>query len=191
MDSTIAHHRHHRQRTRAREPLLSQEPLNLDATTRSPRLIRAPRLQHNHPSIVEPHRLHGCHSVRGEQLVNRHRAQHLTTPLNSPGRHLHHPANTAIRAANEVVRCYALCRLSTRSRHASTQAAATMIFERSLSNTGPAALLWAFQPVVGLARPKGLPSESRQIAHRSPGWMISPPSSTTRSSAVGRSVTLK
>jgi hypothetical protein len=40
------------------------------------------------------------------------------------------------------------------------------------------------------ASAKGLPSESRHTAHRSPGWMIEPPSSRTRSSAVARSATL-
>jgi hypothetical protein len=84
MDSTVAHHRYHRQRTRAREALLSQQPLNLNATTRSPRVIRDPRLQHNRASIVEPHRPHFCHSIRDEQLLNRQCAKHLSTPLNSP-----------------------------------------------------------------------------------------------------------
>jgi hypothetical protein len=37
-------------------------------------------------------------------LLNRHCAQNLSTPLNSPGRHLHDPANTAIQAWNEAVR---------------------------------------------------------------------------------------
>jgi hypothetical protein len=41
------------------------------------------------------------------------------------------------------------------------------------------------------ARPNGLPSESRQIAQRSPGWTTLPPSSTTRSSACARSGTRK
>ena len=61
MNSTLAQHRHHRERTRAREALPSQQPLNLNTTTRSPRLTRDPRLQHNRPSIVEPHRPHLCH----------------------------------------------------------------------------------------------------------------------------------
>ena len=39
------------------------------------------------------------------------------------------------------------------------------------------------------ASANGLPSESRQTAHRSPGWMIEPPSSRTRSSVVARSAT--
>ena len=41
------------------------------------------------------------------------------------------------------------------------------------------------------ASAKGLPSESRQTAHRSPGWMTEPPSSRTRSSVAGRSATVK
>jgi hypothetical protein len=40
-------------------------------------------------------------------------------------------------------------------------------------------------------RPKGLPSESRHTAHRSPGWITSPPAERTRSSAAGRSSTAK
>ena len=43
----------------------------------------------------------------------------------------------------------------------------------------------------GPVSPKGVPSESRQIAQRWPGWMISPPSSRTRSSVAARSVTGK
>ncbi len=39
--------------------------------------------------------------------------------------------------------------------------------------------------------PNGLPSESRQIAQRSPGWITSPPSSTTRARAAGRSGTVR
>jgi hypothetical protein len=38
-------------------------------------------------------------------------------------------------------------------------------------------------------RPNGLPSGSRQTAHRSPGWMTSPPFALTRSSADSRSGT--
>jgi 5-methylcytosine-specific restriction enzyme B len=41
------------------------------------------------------------------------------------------------------------------------------------------------------ANAKGLPSESRQTAQRSPGWMTEPPSSWTRSSVVARSATVK
>jgi hypothetical protein len=41
------------------------------------------------------------------------------------------------------------------------------------------------------ASANGLPSESRHTAHRSPGWMIEPPSSRTRSSVPGRSETVK
>ncbi len=41
------------------------------------------------------------------------------------------------------------------------------------------------------ARPKGLPSESLQIAHRSPGCTTLPPSASTRSSASARSLTAK
>jgi len=46
-------------------------------------------------------------------------------------------------------------------------------------------------PVHSAARPNGLPSESRQIAQRSPGWTTLPSSSTTRSSARARSGTRK
>lgn len=42
-----------------------------------------------------------------------------------------------------------------------------------------------------VARANGLPSESRQIAHRSPGWMTEPPRSRMRRSAAGRSSTVK
>ena len=41
------------------------------------------------------------------------------------------------------------------------------------------------------ARANGLPSESRHTAHRSPGWMMEPPRSRTRSSVVDRSATVK
>src|SRR5690349_23910522 len=41
------------------------------------------------------------------------------------------------------------------------------------------------------ASPNGLPSESLQIAHASPGWTTLPPSASTSSSAFGRSSTLK
>jgi hypothetical protein len=41
------------------------------------------------------------------------------------------------------------------------------------------------------ARPNGLPSESRQIAHRDPGWITLPPRVVTRSSATSRSATVK
>ena len=37
----------------------------------------------------------------------------------------------------------------------------------------------------------GLPSESRQIAQRSPGWITEPPSSRTRSVVAARSATVK
>ena len=40
-------------------------------------------------------------------------------------------------------------------------------------------------------RANGLPSESRQMDQRSPGWMISPPSSVTRSSVAAMSSTAK
>ena len=40
-------------------------------------------------------------------------------------------------------------------------------------------------------RAKGLPSESLQIAQRSPGWITEPPSSPTRVTAASRSGTLK
>jgi hypothetical protein len=116
MDGALAHHRHHRQRTRAREALLSQQPLHLNATTRSPRVIRGPGLQHNRAPIVEPHRSHFCHRIRDEQLLNRHSAQHLSTPLNSPRRHLHDPANTAIQAGKEDARYHTACRLPTKDR---------------------------------------------------------------------------
>jgi hypothetical protein len=46
-------------------------------------------------------------------------------------------------------------------------------------------------PSVACARPNGLPSESRQIAHSSPGWTTVPPCAVTRSSAAGRSSTVK
>ena len=49
-----------------------------------------------------------------------------------------------------------------------------------------------FRAVAGAAASaNGLPSESRQMAHRSPGWMTEPPSSRTRSSVAGRSATVK
>ncbi len=41
------------------------------------------------------------------------------------------------------------------------------------------------------ARPNGLPSESRQIDHRSPGWIVLPPSAATFSSAAAISATVK
>jgi hypothetical protein len=41
------------------------------------------------------------------------------------------------------------------------------------------------------ASPNGLPSESRQIAHRDPEWMTLPPSALTRPSAVFMSVIVK
>ena len=41
------------------------------------------------------------------------------------------------------------------------------------------------------ASAKGLPSESRQMAQRSPGWTIEPPSSPTRASAAAMSSTVK
>lgn len=41
------------------------------------------------------------------------------------------------------------------------------------------------------ASPKGVPSQSRQITQRSPGWTISPPSARTRSTAAARSATGK
>jgi hypothetical protein len=41
------------------------------------------------------------------------------------------------------------------------------------------------------ARPNGLPSASRQIAHREPGWITLPPSAVTRSSAARTSATVK
>ena len=44
---------------------------------------------------------------------------------------------------------------------------------------------------VAAASANGLPSESRHTAHRSPGWMIEPPSSRTRSTVVARSATVK
>lgn len=49
-----------------------------------------------------------------------------------------------------------------------------------------------YSPVpVAAASANGLPSESRHTAHRSPGWMIVPPSSRTRSTVVARSATVK
>jgi hypothetical protein len=47
------------------------------------------------------------------------------------------------------------------------------------------------EPWGAAASANGLPSESRQTAHRSPGWMTEPPSSRTRSSDAGRSLTVK
>lgn len=41
------------------------------------------------------------------------------------------------------------------------------------------------------ASANGLPSESRQTAHRSPGWTTEPPSSSTSSSALTMSPTVK
>jgi hypothetical protein len=41
------------------------------------------------------------------------------------------------------------------------------------------------------ASANGLPSESRHTAHRSPGWIIVPPSSRTRLSVAARSATVK
>ena len=49
----------------------------------------------------------------------------------------------------------------------------------------------AIPPYGEPASPKGVPSESRQITQRSPGWTISPPSARTRSTAAGRSATGK
>src|SRR3954452_5657421 len=46
-------------------------------------------------------------------------------------------------------------------------------------------------PVHLAASANGLPSLSRQIAHRSPGWMTVPPSPRIRSSVAGRSETVK
>lgn len=43
----------------------------------------------------------------------------------------------------------------------------------------------------GPASPKGVPSESRQTAQHSPGWITSPPRERTRSSAAERSDTAK
>lgn len=49
-----------------------------------------------------------------------------------------------------------------------------------------------YSPAAGAAASaNGLPSESRHTAQRSPGWMIEPPSSRTRSSVVARSATVK
>jgi len=49
-----------------------------------------------------------------------------------------------------------------------------------------------YSPVaVAAASANGLPSESRHTAHRSPGWMIEPPSLQTRSTVVARSATVK
>ena len=45
--------------------------------------------------------------------------------------------------------------------------------------------------VRSMASPNGLPSVSRQMLHRSPGWMTSPPSSRTRFSAASMSGTEK
>ena len=107
MDSTATYHRNHRQRPRAREPLLSQQALNLNATTRSPRVSRDPRLQHDRAPIVEPHRSHFRHPLQDKQFFNRHSVQRLSAPFNSPARDVHDSANTAIETCDG-------CRLSTR-----------------------------------------------------------------------------
>jgi hypothetical protein len=46
-------------------------------------------------------------------------------------------------------------------------------------------------PEAGPESAKGVPSESRQITQRSPGWTTSPPSAWTRSTAAIRSATGK
>ncbi len=43
----------------------------------------------------------------------------------------------------------------------------------------------------GRVSPNGLPSLSRQITHRSPGWITSPPSAATCATAASRSGTTK
>ena len=58
-------------------------------------------------------------------------------------------------------------------------------------STAPTCGRPARQPAEEAPRPKGLPSVSRQMAQRSPGWITSPPSATTRSRAPGRSSTAK
>ena len=50
---------------------------------------------------------------------------------------------------------------------------------------------WGHSTSGSCVRPKGLPSESRHTAQRSPGWITSPPDSATRLSAPGRSPTAK
>ena len=60
-----------------------------------------------------------------------------------------------------------------------------------------AASAWAprsaptYAPRDSCASPKGLPSESLQIAHASPGWTTLPPSASTRSNASATSLTAK
>ncbi len=48
-----------------------------------------------------------------------------------------------------------------------------------------------YPPRGSCASPNGLPSESLQIAHASPGWTTLPPSASTRSSASATSLTAK
>src|SRR5207248_9036919 len=50
---------------------------------------------------------------------------------------------------------------------------------------------WRQSSLIASARPKGLPSESRQTAHRSPGCTTTPPKTVTRSIAAGISSTVK
>jgi hypothetical protein len=65
------------------------------------------------------------------------------------------------------------------------------------ASTRGAASAWAprsaptYAPRDSCASPKGLPSESLQIAHASPGWTTLPPSASTRSSASATSLTAK
>src|SRR5919199_675512 len=51
--------------------------------------------------------------------------------------------------------------------------------------------LWRASVTPAAASANGLPSESRHTAQRSPGWMTEPPNSRVRSSAAGRSATVK
>ena len=52
--------------------------------------------------------------------------------------------------------------------------AATMVV--TLENDGPVTIVLDPDAQRSGPSPKGLPSESRQMAHRSPGWMTAPPS---------------
>jgi hypothetical protein len=67
----------------------------------------------------------------------------------------------------------------------------------ALASARRAASAWArrwaltYAPRDSCASPKGLPSESLQIAHASPGWTTLPPSASTRSSASATSLTVK
>jgi hypothetical protein len=84
-----------------------------------------------------------------------------------------------------------LCRATSRSlRNAREQQCQ---FERLRTAPSREKRSWrCYSPGAGAAASaNGLPSESLHTAHRSPGWMIEPPSSRTRSSVVARSATVK